>query len=81
MSIGDFSRTIAVRDILAKRIVGWHDGSDMTVTVSRFTGQKEHPPHLNACEATWDTIVHPAGYQFPWDEGISIWPTSAGPHS
>ena len=57
--VGDLQRTISVSEILERELVTYHDGRDMTVTVSRFLKQDDHAPHLERRQATFRTLARP----------------------
>lgn len=57
--IGDLTRTVPVADIIEREIISYHDGADLTVTVSHFRKQNAHPPHLGTPGARFSTIVRP----------------------
>ena len=57
--VGDLAQTLPVRDIVERELISYHDGRDVTVTVSRFLKQNDHPPHLDSREATFRALVRP----------------------
>ncbi|MBC8872396.1 MAG: hypothetical protein H8E44_23435 [Planctomycetes bacterium] len=57
--VGSLERTVPIREIVDRNLITYHDGRDMTVTVSHFLKQNDHPPHLDKREAAFRTLVKP----------------------
>ena len=57
--VGRIEQTVPVSDILDRQLITYHDGRDMTVTVSRFLKQNAHAPHLDTRQANFRALVRP----------------------
>ena len=57
--VGSLEGRVPIRDIIERELITYHDGRDMTVTVSRFLKQNDHPPHLGTQQATFRALVRP----------------------
>jgi len=57
--LGGLEQTVPIRDVVDRDLITYHDGRDMTVTVSRFLKQNDHPPHLDKRDVSFRALVKP----------------------
>ena len=57
--VGSLQSTVPIREIVDRGLITYHDGRDVTVTVSHFLKQNDHPPHLDRRDVAFSVLAKP----------------------